>query len=91
MQGYLSRRVDLILLVMSEAGVPITDLHSIVGMICLIGVGFLVCFWVSRRVVGVDAELEWAEWKDVALERFRGDVGLQQVLAMEKDVLASRQ
>jgi hypothetical protein len=44
-----------------------------------------------RRVVGVDAELEWAEWKDVALERFRGDVGLQQVLAMEKDVLASRQ
>ena len=41
--------------------------------------------------MGVNAELEWAEWKDVALERFRDDVGLQQVLAMEKDVLASRQ
>jgi hypothetical protein len=51
--------------------------------------GFLGLFLGLRRVVGVDAELEWEEWKDVALERFRDDVGLQQVLAMEKDVFAS--
>ena len=51
--------------------------------------GFLGLFLGLRRVVSVDAESEWEEWKDVALERFRDDVGLQQVLAMEKDVFAS--
>lgn len=44
--------------------------------------GFLGLFLGLRRVVGVDAEVEWDEWKSVALERFREDVGLQQVLAM---------
>jgi hypothetical protein len=36
-----------------------------------------------RKVVDVDADLEWEEWKVVALERYRDDVGLQQILAIQ--------
>jgi hypothetical protein len=39
--------------------------------------------------VGVDVDLEWEEWKGVALGRFREDVGLQQVLAIEKNAFSA--
>jgi hypothetical protein len=45
--------------------------------------GFLGLFRGLRKVVDVDADLEWEEWKVVALERYRDDVGLQQILAIQ--------
>jgi hypothetical protein len=52
--------------------------------------GFLGLFRGLRKAVGVDMDLEWEEWKRVALERYCDDAGLKQVLAMEKDSSESR-
>lgn len=42
--------------------------------------GFLGLFQGLRNIGKVDTDLEWHEWKEMALERFRDDVGLQQAL-----------
>lgn len=42
--------------------------------------GFLGLFHGLRKVVGVDESLDWDEWKTVALERYRADDGLRQLL-----------
>lgn len=48
--------------------------------------GFLGLFQGLRDVVDVDAGLEWAEWRKIALERYHDDAGLQQVLRIEQSV-----
>ncbi|KAG8420711.1 hypothetical protein J3458_002644 [Metarhizium acridum] len=43
--------------------------------------GFLGLFRGLRAAVAVDEDLEWNEWKAVALDRYKDDSGLQLVLA----------
>ncbi|KAF1952116.1 hypothetical protein CC80DRAFT_538341 [Byssothecium circinans] len=43
--------------------------------------GFLGLFKGLREAVGVDQGLEWEEWKEVALERYKGDEGLERLLS----------
>lgn len=48
---------------------------------------FLGLFKGLRSLVGVDADLDWDEWKEVALDRYAEDEGLQQVMQMVKEGL----
>ncbi|KAF2757510.1 hypothetical protein EJ05DRAFT_476761 [Pseudovirgaria hyperparasitica] len=43
--------------------------------------GFLGLFKGLRDAVRVDQGLEWGEWRQVALERYRGDEGLERLLS----------
>ncbi|KAH7308943.1 hypothetical protein B0I35DRAFT_398230 [Stachybotrys elegans] len=43
--------------------------------------GFLGLFRGLRDAVGIDEGLEWDEWKVVALQRYKDDSGLQELLA----------
>lgn len=40
-----------------------------------------------RDATGVDAGLEWNEWKHMALERYKGDSGLQKMLRRQESEL----
>ena len=43
--------------------------------------GFLGLFQGLREAVAVDASLEWNDWKNAALQRYKDDLGLQSLLS----------
>lgn len=47
--------------------------------------GFQGLFAGLRKAVGIDADLDWEEWKQTALERYKHDDGLQTLLRREQN------
>lgn len=48
--------------------------------------GFLGLFRGLRDAVGVDEGLEWDQWKEAALQRYRDDSGLQKLLSWQNTI-----